>query len=137
MRQACIGLTFALLLAGCGAQATPLAGTVAPTMTPRPTFTPTALPTSTPTPTVTPTPLPPTATPTPTVLPTATPAVTPTVTPQAHVVQSGETLSGIAEAYGVTVDELMKANSLQSRSLISVGQELVIPTPAGSATPSA
>jgi LysM repeat protein len=82
-----------------------------------------------------------TLTPTPTAAPTATPTPAPTQPPQQvtlrHRVQAGETLSEIADEYGVTVEEIQTANSL-SDELIREGDELLIPvlrtvapTPAG------
>ena len=44
-----------------------------------------------------------------------------------HVVQPGETLSQIANMYGVTVNEIVQANGLENPNAISVGQALVIP----------
>jgi LysM repeat protein len=44
-----------------------------------------------------------------------------------HVVQEGETLSEIARAYEVTVEEIVQANGLDNPNAISVGQALVIP----------
>jgi LysM repeat protein len=78
------------------------------TMPPTPTFTPT--PTATSTPTVTPTP---TATPTPKLI--------------YHKVQPGENLSIIAAEYGVSVQEIVKANNLPSAQFIRVGDKLLIP----------
>lgn len=43
-----------------------------------------------------------------------------------HVVQRGETLFRIAQNYGVTVNELIRINSLTDPSLIYVGQQLII-----------
>lgn len=43
-----------------------------------------------------------------------------------HKVQSGQTLSAIAVAYGVSVDKIKKANNLKSDS-IRIGQTLFIP----------
>lgn len=43
-----------------------------------------------------------------------------------HVVQKGETLSSISKAYGVSVGDLRKANSLTGND-IKIGQKLVIP----------
>lgn len=43
-----------------------------------------------------------------------------------HVVESGHTLSTIAQAYGTTVDAIKKANNLKSDT-IYVGQKLFIP----------
>src|SRR6478609_11212375 len=43
-----------------------------------------------------------------------------------HVVRSGETLSGIAARYHVTLPALLKANHLSARSLIYPGQRVVV-----------
>ncbi len=43
-----------------------------------------------------------------------------------HVVESGHTLSAIAQAYGTTVSAIKKANNLKSDS-IYIGQKLFIP----------
>ncbi len=101
-----------LLLAACGTVLTPLPtrpgypapgdGTATPTFSPN-RFT---------------TPLPPT--------PTYTPAPTPT--PIVYVVQSGDTLLGIAIQYGVTLDALQRANAIADPSLVREGQSLIIPT---------
>ncbi len=44
-----------------------------------------------------------------------------------HIVKKGETLSGIALDYGVTVDALVEVNGLKSADAIRIDQELVIP----------
>jgi LysM repeat protein len=44
-----------------------------------------------------------------------------------HVVQSGESLSMIAAEYGVSIESIMAANSLDDPNTIVVGQELLIP----------
>jgi LysM repeat protein len=44
-----------------------------------------------------------------------------------HTVASGESLSQIAQNYGVTVEQIMAANGLDNPNTIVVGQELVIP----------
>jgi lysozyme len=44
-----------------------------------------------------------------------------------HVVQSGESLSMIAAQYGVSVEAIMAANSLDDPNTIVVGQELLVP----------
>jgi LysM repeat protein len=44
-----------------------------------------------------------------------------------HVVQTGESLLGIAIRYGVTVDEILAANSLGDPDSLFEGQELIIP----------
>jgi len=88
--------------------------------------TPTATSTSTPTPT-------PTFTPTPYQSPT--PTLTPTPSFITHTVQEGEGLLAIALKYGTTVEEIMKANKLDSSEVVWEGDVLVIPVPAPTATP--
>jgi LysM repeat protein len=73
--------------------------------------------------------------------PTAPPVITPAV-PEVryHTVQAGETLWGIADQYGVTVDALVAANELADPDALEPGQQLVIPEgenagAQGSATP--
>jgi len=71
------------------------------------------------------------------VAPTATPLHSPTPPPTLtlppnqtrHTVQSGETASTIAKEYGTTVKVVLAANGLTERSVLSVGQELIIPLP--------
>jgi len=46
--------------------------------------------------------------------------------PLIHVVQRGETLSLIAQKYGITIDQLMQLNNLRNANRITVGQRLVI-----------
>ncbi len=69
------------------------------------------------------TPVPPTSTPEPV---TPTPIPTPVIVK--HIVRSGETLVGIAQFYGVTVEEIQAANNLRDE-LIRAGDELIIPVP--------
>ncbi|MCX7792746.1 MAG: LysM peptidoglycan-binding domain-containing protein [Chloroflexaceae bacterium] len=83
----------------------------------------TPAPTATPEPTVTPEP-------TATLEPTAT--GTPTPAPAAgrrYVVQAGDTFRAIAERFGVSVPDLLRANNLtpEQADNLRVGQELVIP----------
>jgi LysM repeat protein len=52
-----------------------------------------------------------------------------------HVVQWGETLSMIAEHYGVTVEAIMAANGINDPDYVYVGQKLIIPTAYGSGPP--
>jgi LysM repeat protein len=44
-----------------------------------------------------------------------------------HIVQAGDSLSGIAFQFDVTVEDLMRANGLTDADLLFVGQELIIP----------
>jgi membrane-bound lytic murein transglycosylase D len=50
--------------------------------------------------------------------------LTPTIK---HKVRRGETLSGIASRYGVSVSEITGANSIRNRNRIRIGQVLTIP----------
>ena len=83
-----------------------------------------ARPTPGPSPTGTGTPTP---HPSPTPTPRPSPAPTPSPTGIWYVVQSGDTLSGIATRFGVTVDAITAANNLEDPSLIYPGQYLFIP----------
>lgn len=49
--------------------------------------------------------------------------------PVTHVVQPGETMGIIARRYGVTINAIAQANNISNPNLLSVGQELIIPTP--------
>lgn len=86
-------------------------------------------------PTPTPPPPPPTATPgpSPTPLPPPTPRPDGSVV---HVVQSGDTLGGIALQYDISLDRLreLNAGSLGDNDLIRPGQEVVVSVPSESAT---
>lgn len=44
-----------------------------------------------------------------------------------HVVRRGETLSGIAAQYGVSMSEIMQTNGIRNANRIQVGQRLTIP----------
>jgi lysozyme len=46
---------------------------------------------------------------------------------QSYTVRSGDSLSSIAERYGVTVEAICQANSIENPNLIRVGQVLTIP----------
>ena len=63
----------------------------------------------------------------------------PTPTPFAYVIQSGDTMSQIAEKYHVSLDDLMAANPNISPNSMSVGQTLLIPSnpanPGNASTP--
>src|SRR5919201_601742 len=50
-------------------------------------------------------------------------------------VQPGDTLISIAARYGVSVDAIVTANSLPSRSTIYAGQVLTIPSPGSNPAP--
>ena len=70
------------------------------------------------------------ASPTPNPTPTATPVArpTPTPTPFVYAVQAGDTLSGIAGRFGLTVEELVQANRLVDPDSLQIGQQLTIPS---------
>lgn len=46
-----------------------------------------------------------------------------------HVVEAGQTISAIAQAYKVPAASIMKANKIKDATKIRVGQELFIPDP--------
>lgn len=89
------------------------------TRTPKPTFTPNEVVLTTPT-----SPLEPSV--------TAEPTSPPSPIAGTHVVQAGETLSGIAAMYGTTVDAIVQANNLTDADALSEGQALIIPSSAAS-----
>ncbi|MBN1401133.1 MAG: LysM peptidoglycan-binding domain-containing protein [Anaerolineae bacterium] len=78
----------------------------------------------------------------PTQMPSPTPEP-PTATPGmlVHVVQSGDMLLSLAQRYDVSSEAIAEANGISLNSILSVGQELIIPglatTPAPTATPEA
>lgn len=72
----------------------------------------------------------PTTTPTPSPTPTDTPVPTPTPTPlppRAHDVQEGETMSDIAEEYGVAIADILALNPNVDPELIQPDQVLLVP----------
>ncbi|MBK8046498.1 MAG: LysM peptidoglycan-binding domain-containing protein [Anaerolineales bacterium] len=92
----------------------------------------------------------PTPTTAPTEIPTepaATPAITATVVtsptptaiepsaPVTHTVEAGETLSGIASLYGLTLDQLKTINGIEDENAIYSGQELLLVAPTPTVTP--
>ncbi len=93
-----------------------------------PTAAPTELPTAAPTEPPTATPEPPTATPEP---PTPEPPTPEPAQPgpRTYRVESGDTLRGIAEQFGVSVQSIIEANNLtpEQADALQVGRELVIP----------
>ncbi len=65
-------------------------------------------------------------------MPTAEPSPTPIPTPEqvVYTVKSGDTLSKIAAAYGVTVEDILAANpSITDPNQIAPGDKIVIPQP--------
>jgi spore germination protein len=44
-----------------------------------------------------------------------------------HIVKKGESLWVIARKYGVTVQDLVKANNIKNKNIIKINQELIIP----------
>jgi murein DD-endopeptidase MepM/ murein hydrolase activator NlpD len=48
-----------------------------------------------------------------------------------HVVQRGETLYGIAQEYGVSIDELARANAIVNPGSVRVGERLFVPVGPG------
>lgn len=65
---------------------------------------------------------------------TPTPISAPLPAPITHTVVAGETLTRIANRYGVTVADLVAWNAIEDPDLIYVGQVLVVSAP-GAATP--
>jgi LysM repeat protein len=89
-------------------------------------------PTQTPTQTLTVTP---SMTPTP-VTPTLTSTPLPTPTPFTYIVQSGDTCGGIAAAFDVSVQSIVRQNNLPADcATLFEGQELLIPHPTPTVTP--
>ena len=67
-----------------------------------------------------------------------TPVASPTLSPPTatagvpgkattYIVQAGDSLSGIAAKFGLTVDDIVKANNIENANQIYAGQELIIP----------
>jgi LysM repeat protein len=116
-RNMIVALVLCVLMGGCAAKATPTP-TPEPTTAPRPGITSDSeLFATRPTPTA----------PEPT--PTRTPTLVPKPTSIIYVVQAGDVLGVIAQAYGTTVKAIMEANGLTDADFIREGQELVIPPP--------
>jgi len=56
--------------------------------------------------------------------------------PRTHVVVAGDTVSALARRYGTSVSAISRANHLDSRALIRIGERLTIPGASGSASSS-
>jgi LysM repeat protein len=99
---------------------TPAAGQQTATVAVTPTST--ATPTLPPSPTATP--VPPTAT-----LPPPAPSATPAAggTANTYRIQSGDTLSGVAQRFNVSLEALLAANRITANTTLRIGQTLVIP----------
>jgi len=89
-------------------------------------------------------PVTPTNTPRATAQPTAAESAEPEETPLAdviHTVERGDTLSALAVRYDVSVADIAQANDISTNAVLSIGQELVIPsipvTPTVTPTPTA
>jgi len=59
--------------------------------------------------------------------PTTTPLAAPTMAPTTYTVKSGDTLSGIAALFGVSMDDIVRANNIADPNRLSEGQVLTIP----------
>lgn len=69
-----------------------------------------------------------------TAVPTAT--IRPGPTAQVYVIKKGDTMSKIANRFGVTVEEIMAVNpEITNPNKIALGQEIVIPAASSSASP--
>ncbi len=66
-------------------------------------------------------------------VPSATETLVPTPTPFVYRVKPNDTLFGISLELGVSLTDLMEANSLTESSVLDVGQVLLVPTPGGPA----
>jgi LysM repeat protein len=72
---------------------------------------------------------------TPVPTPTSPPPAQPTAAPIKYTVQPGDTLYGIALTFGVTVDDIVRANNIADPNSLSEGQVLTIPQRSAPPTP--
>lgn len=56
----------------------------------------------------------------------------PTATPQVYVIESGDTISEIAEKFRISQSDLLAANPDVNPNALSIGQTLIIPNPSAS-----
>jgi LysM repeat protein len=69
-------------------------------------------------------------TPTPSAAASAAPTVPPAPTPQLYTIKKGDTLSKIAKANGVSIEELLAANKdIKNPNKVAEGQQIIIPLP--------
>jgi LysM repeat protein len=66
-------------------------------------------------------------------VPTITPTKAPTATPRTYSVRVGDTLSDIADAFGVDMEVLMSTNRIDDPNSLSAGQVIVLPPIEGEA----
>lgn len=59
--------------------------------------------------------------------PTIPPEALPTVPPVTYTVKPGDTLSGIADLFGVSVDDIVRANNIADPNALQVGDVITIP----------
>jgi len=52
------------------------------------------------------------------------------ISQQVHIVATGDTLSGIAKTYGMSISELREANPTINPEKLSIGQQIVLTKPA-------
>ncbi len=71
------------------------------------------------------------------ILPTMDPprVSTPVALPESYTVQAGDTLSGIAAAFGTTVATLLRLNNLEESAILHVGQVITLPSASGTFSP--
>lgn len=103
-------LALAATVAGCGGDAEPAADATTPAQAATATAAPTQAATAGATPDTSP----------------AAPQ-TPAAEGDTYTVQSGDTLSAIAQRFDTTIEALVEANDIDDPDIITVGQELVIP----------
>ena len=65
----------------------------------------------------------------------ASPLPSPSATPRTHTIKKGETVSGIALSYGVTIDAILAANPQLNPNMMVVGSTLVVPASQGTQAP--